>query len=138
MLEIRNSSTPHHTAHTTHAARRPTLLRGRCSRLCCLLQKRQQVGALLGVLYASERHFIARNEMLRISDPVSKGLIVPNDVRGFEGGRIPAETREPSGLSIPQICETWPCHVLVWLQRMTSRARAKYALASGHVACRKS
>jgi hypothetical protein len=47
--------------------------------LCCAVdapgcvacfRKAKQVGALPGILYASERHFIARHEMLRISDPV--------------------------------------------------------------------
>jgi hypothetical protein len=76
--------------------------------------------------------------MLRVGDPIIQRFVVPNDIRGLEGRRIPAETSETSGLSIPQACETWTGHALVGLQRMTSRARAKYALASGSIAFRKS
>jgi hypothetical protein len=107
------------------------------SRPRCFLQERQQVGALASVLDAGERHLTAGHEMLRISDPVIQRLVVPNDVCGFEGGRIPAETRQISRLSIPQAGETWTRHVLVGLQGMASHARAECALASDRVAVRK-
>ena len=51
---------------------------------------------------------------------------------------MPAETSETSRLSIPQIRKTWTGHALIGLQRMTSSARAKHALASRRIAFRKS
>jgi len=97
-----------------------------------------KVGALPSVLDAGERHLIAGYEMLRVGEPVIQCLVVPNDVRGFEGRRIPAETRHTARLSIPQVGEARTRHVSVGLQRMASRARVEYALASGRVAVRKS
>jgi hypothetical protein len=76
--------------------------------------------------------------VLWVFDPLVERFVVPNNVRGLKGRRISAETGKTPGLSIPQARKAWPCHVLVALQRMTSRARVKYALASACAAFRTS
>src|SRR5450759_1289551 len=74
--------------------------------------------------------------MLRIIDPLVERLVIPNDVRGFERGRITAETRQASRLAVPHIRETRAGHIQAGLQGMTGRASAEYALALGRIAFR--
>src|SRR6185437_1015755 len=60
-------------------------LRWRMSWLCRLLEKRQQVRAPLIVFDAREGHLVARNEMLRIRNPVVERLVVPDHSRRLKG-----------------------------------------------------
>jgi len=55
--------------------------------LCRFLQKRQQIGALSSIFDACKGHLIAGYDMLRIIDPLIERLVIPDNVRGFKGGR---------------------------------------------------
>jgi hypothetical protein len=75
--------------------------------------------------------------MLRVLDPFIERFVVPQNVRGLQSGRISAETRRASRLSVPHIRETWTRHILVGLQRMARSASAEYALSTGGAAFRR-
>ena len=77
LLEVRHLAAAHH-----HAAHLIAALRGlgRMSGLARLLEEREQIGALSRVLQARKRHRVSRNEVLRILDPFTEGIIVPDDV----------------------------------------------------------
>jgi hypothetical protein len=58
------------------------------------LRKRQQIRALPRVFYARKRHRVSRNEVLRVLDPFTERIVVPDDGRHDDGRRPSAEPRE--------------------------------------------
>src|SRR5882724_6516946 len=87
-----------------------------------LLQVGDQIRSRFRLSDAPERHVIARNEFRRVGEPGVEGLVIPDDIRGLESGRIPLEVMCAAGLPAEQTGKAWTGHVLARLEGMACRA----------------
>ena len=96
ILRIELREIGHRAAAHHHAAHLAAALRGLGGMAGpgCILEKREQVGALPRVFHAGKRHGVSRNEVLRVLDPFVERVVVPDNAGRLEGRRVAPEARE--------------------------------------------